>query len=149
MGHLSIWIHTVWRVIMMAAWLTEIHITADGCRVWGQRRTFEGNGISVWMYCKTSYPVAQSKNKTPQYHGTVIGLEIHLSALKQMLSIWDNPSITKVRHCAGWSRDTVFEREKERHRKALAVKSAVLLVSFSVMENVFKMGSTGSHFTNH
>lgn len=40
------------------------------------------------------------QNKTPQYHGTVTGLEVHLSALKQMLSIWDNPSITKVRHCA-------------------------------------------------
>lgn len=69
-----------------------------------------------------------------------------------MLSIWDNPSITKVRRCAVGDGDVVFQLgdgDGGKKKRALLLKSAVLLVSSSVMENVFKMGSTGSHFTNH
>lgn len=41
------------------------------------------------------------------------------------------------------------ERGRDGGEALAAVGSAALLVSSSVMENVFKMGSTGSHFTNH
>lgn len=51
------------------------------------------------------------------------GLEVHLSAWKQMLSIWDNPSITKVRRCAAGDGDVVFQLgdgDGEKKKKGFA-----------------------------
>lgn len=63
----------------------------------------------------------------------MIRLEIHLLALKQMLSIWDNPSITKVRHCTVRRMDTVSQREKRETVKGF--RSEISSVACQLLRN--------------